>query len=215
MRNRILLADDHPLILRGLEDLLSPHYEVVGAVKDGRALVLEAKRLSPDIIILDIHMPQLNGIEAARQISVFLPHTRLIFLTQQLDPSYVQAALRAGALGFVAKQAASTELLDAIQASLRNHHFVTPLAISSAPDRRALYDPRGNPADLFGAKLTPRQREVLQLVAEGRTMREIADALQISVKTVEFHKSMLMNELGLRTTAELTRYAIANRIVAD
>jgi DNA-binding NarL/FixJ family response regulator len=213
MRKGVLIADDHPLILNGVKELLAPHFEVVGVVTDGRALIEEAKRLRPDIIVLDIHMPELNGVEAARQICKLMPRTRLIFLTQQLDPNYVQAALRAGAMGFVAKQAATTELLEAVQAVLRNHYFVTQLAASSAPDKRALHDPRINPVDLFGAKLTSRQREVLQLVAEGKTIREIAETLRISVKTVEFHKSMLMDELGLRTTAELTRYAIANGLV--
>lgn len=215
MRKRLLLADDHALILGGVKNLLAPHYDVLGVVTDGRALVEEAKRLVPDIIVLDIHMPELNGIEAARKISAALPGTRLIFLTQQLDPNYVQAALRTGAMGFVAKQAAPTELLDAIQAVLRNRYFVTPLAMSSAPDLRAVHDPKTNPADLFGTELTSRQREVLQLVAEGKTNREVAETLRISTKTVEFHKSTIMNELGVRTTAELTRYAVAHGIVAS
>jgi DNA-binding NarL/FixJ family response regulator len=215
MRKRVLLADDHPLILGGVKDLLAPHYDVLGVVTNGRALVEEAKRLNPDIIVLDIHMPELNGIEAARQISAALPRTRLIFLTQLLDPDYVQAALRAGAMGFVSKQAGTTELLEAIRDVLRNRHFVTPLAACSASDKRDVHDPRTNPVELFAIKLTSRQREVLQLVAEGKTMRQIADTLQISTKTVEFHKSMIMNELGIRTTAELTRYAVAHGIVAN
>jgi DNA-binding NarL/FixJ family response regulator len=213
MRKRVLVADDHPLILAGVKDLLSAHFDVIGAVRDGRALVEEAKRLVPDIVVLDIHMPLLNGIEAARQISAALPAVRMIFLTQQLDTNYVQAAFRVGAMGFVAKQAAPAELIDAIEAALEKRHFVTPLVASSAPDCWAVHDDRRNPAEMFGAKLTSRQREVLQLVAEGKSNREIATMLRVTVKTVEFHKSTLMDELGVRTTAELTRYAIVNGVI--
>lgn len=213
-RKRVLIADDHPLILAGVRDLLSPHFEIVDVVTDGRAAVDAAKRLVPDVAVIDIHMPDLNGIEVARQIHAAVPSAHIIFLTQQLNPDYVQAGFRAGAMGFVAKQAAPMELLDAISAVLQHHYFVTPLATNLAPELQLTRNPKTNPADLFGAQLTTRQREVLQLVAEGKSNREIAASLGISSKTVEFHKSTLMDELGLRTTAELTRYAIANGIVA-
>ena len=215
MRKRVLLADDHPLMLAGIEDLLSASFEVVGRVGDGRAVVEEARRLQPDILVLDIGLPKLNGIEAARQINAILPRTHIIILTQQLAPNYIQAAFRAGARGYVAKQGAATELLEAIRVTEQNCYFVTPLAVTNSPDRFTIRDPRTNPADLFGASLTPRQREVLQLVAEGKSSKEIAIALGISVKTVEFHRSSLMDELGLRTTAELTRYAVSNGIITD
>lgn len=214
VRKRVLIADDHPLILAGVRDLLSPHFDVVDVVTDGREAVIAAKRLMPDVIVLDIHMPVLNGMEAARQIRAALPGAHIIFLTQQLNPDYVQAGFRAGAMGFVAKQAAPAELLDAIRAVLQKRYFVTPLATNLTPQLLSIHNPKLNPADLFGSQLTPRQREVLQLVAEGRSNREIATGLGISTKTVEFHKSTLMDELGLRTTAELTRYAIAHGIVA-
>lgn len=215
MRKRVLLADDHELMLAGLKDLLAPEFDVIGGVKDGHAVVEAAKRLAPDIIVLDIGMPGLNGIEAARQISAAVPSVLMIFLTQQLDPNYVQAAFRAGAKGYVAKQAAATELLQAIKAALQNRYFVTSAVVANTPDILRVRDTRVNPADLFGGKLTQRQREVLQLVAEGKSSKEIATALGISIKTVEFHRSSVMDELGLRTTAELTRYAIANGIVSS
>lgn len=213
MRKRVLLADDHPLMLAGVKDLLAAHFEIVGIASDGRALVDEAKRLHPDIVVLDLHMPLLNGIEATRQITEALPGTRSILLTQQIDPSYVRAAFQAGAMGFVAKQAAPTELLEAINAALVKRYFVTSLISSHDPSLLAVHNMRENPAELFGKQLTARQREVLQLVAEGMSNAEIASTLNVSAKTVEYHKSTLMDELGIRTTAELTRYAITHGIV--
>lgn len=215
MRKTVLIADDHELMLAGVRDVLAARFEVVGGVKNGHDLVQQASKLRPDIVILDIGMPVLNGIEAARQINASIPHTRMIFLTQQLDPNYVQAAFRTGAKGYVAKQAAATELLEAIDAVLHNRYFVTSLAATRVPDGLPMRDTRTNPADLFGASLTPRQREVLQLIAEGKSSKEIAETLGISLKTVEFHRASLMDELGMRTTAELTRYAVANGIVSD
>ncbi len=214
MRKRLLIADDHELILEGLCKLLASEYEIVGSVTNGRAVVVEATRLNPDIVVLDIGMPELNGVEATRQIAALLPKAKLIVLTQQLDPSYVQAAFRAGAHAYVSKQSASTELLMAIRTALIGHYYVTPLAVSKASEllKTSVYDT--NPIDLFGTVLTPRQREVLQLVAEGKSAKEIATALNISTKTVEFHKNSLMDELGVRTTAELTRYAIMQGILA-
>lgn len=214
MRKTILIADDHELMLEGIKGLLSAEFEIVGAVKDGHALVAAAKQLQPDIVVLDIGMPVLNGIEAARQISTAVPKARLIFLTQQLDSNYVKAALRAGARGYVAKQAAATELLEAITAALHDRYFVTSLAVANDPNLLRVRNTKTNPADLFGGSLTSRQREVLQLVAEGKSSKEIAAELGISPKTVEFHRSSVMDELGLRTTAELTRYAIANGIIS-
>lgn len=210
---RILLADDHPLMLAGLKDLLAAHFDVVGVVSDGRSLVEEAKRLRPDVVVLDLHMPLLNGIEATRQIYEALPGTRLILLTQQVDTSYIKAAFQAGAMGFVAKQAAPIELLEAIDAVLAKRYFVTSLASSHDPGLLAVHSMKESPAELFGKELTSRQREVLQLIAEGMSNGQIASTLHVSAKTVEYHKSMLMNELGIRTTAELTRYAVSHGIV--
>jgi DNA-binding NarL/FixJ family response regulator len=211
MRKTLLLADDHSLMLEGLTRLLAGEYEIVGTAMNGRELLNQAQRLRPDVIVLDVGMPEMNGIEAARQILRVLPQTRLVFVTQQLDQNYLHAAFQAGATGYVAKQSASSELLAAIRMALQGQFYVTPLIPTT--DRGLLRDPRTNPSDLFGGELTQRQREVLQLVAEGKAMKEISAALNISVKTVAFHKNGLMNELGLRTTAELVRYAIDQGIV--
>ena len=213
MTKRLLLADDHGLMLEGLTRLLAGEFEIIGTAPDGRTLVNEAQRLLPDVVVLDIAMPELNGIEAARQLSKALPKCKIVFVTQQLDPAYVHAAFRAGAKAYVAKQSASRELVDAIRRALRDHYYVTPMVGEKAAELAEL-DPRRNPSELFGGSLTPRQREVLQLVAEGKTAKEISAALHISPKTVEFHRNSLMDELGVRTTAELTRYAVSRGIVS-
>jgi DNA-binding NarL/FixJ family response regulator len=212
MPKRLLIADDHGLMLEGLSRLLSGEFEIVGTATDGRTLVAEAERLHPDVVVLDIGMPELNGIEAARQVSKSLPDCRIVFVTQQLDPAYVHAAFTSGARAYVAKQSASSELVEAIRRALSDHYYVTPLVGSKAAELLALH-PNRNPSEFFASALTPRQREVLQLVAEGKTTKEISSALHISPKTVEFHRNSLMDELGVRTTAELTRYAIARGIV--
>ncbi|MFP5277188.1 MAG: response regulator [Acidobacteriota bacterium] len=212
MTKRILLADDHVLMLEGLARMLSSEFEIVGAVKNGRALLEEAERLHPDVVVLDVGMPELNGIEAARRLNKAQPAIKIVFVTQQLDPAYLHAAFSAGAKAYVAKQSAGKELIQAIHLALHNHYYVTPLAGEEAA-QMAQFDPRRNPAGMFGARLTPRQREVLQLVAEGKTTKQISALLNISPKTVEFHRNSLMEELGVRTTAELTRYAVSRGIV--
>lgn len=214
MARRILLADDHQLMLEGLARLLSSEFEVVGTVRNGRALIAEAERLRPDVIVIDIGMPELNGIEAARRLSKSLPNSKLVFVTQQLDPAYLHAAFSAGAKAYVAKQSAGKELVEAIRMALRGNYYVTPLAGHEAAQFAALY-PRRNPAGMFGARLTPRQREVLQLVAEGKTTKQISTMLNISPKTVEFHRNSLMEELGIHGTAELTRYALTRGIISQ
>lgn len=214
MRKRLLLADDHVLMLEGLKGLLASDFEIVGTASNGRLLVEEAQRLKPDAIILDVGMPELNGIEAARILAKVLPSAKLVFVTQQLAPSYLQAAFAAGAKAYVAKQSAASELLIAIHKAMRDQFYVTPLAGEEAA-RFCGMDSRQNPVEMFAAKLTPRQREVLQLVAEGKTTKEISTALRISSKTVEFHRSCLMDELGVRTVAELTRYAVSQGMVTS
>ena len=211
MPKRVLLADDHPLILEGLSRLLARDFEIVGTAADGRAVIAQAERLRPDVIVMDIGMPQMNGIESARRLTRLLPSAKIVFITQQLDPAYVHAAFTAGAKAYVAKQSATKELTEAIQQALHDRYFVTPLLGEKAAE--LAHNPYRNPSEVFGSVLTPRQREVLQLVAEGKTTKEISAALGISPKTVEFHRNSLMDELGLRTIAELTRYAIATGIV--
>lgn len=214
MPKRLLLADDHELMLEGLLRLLSGEFEIVGTVTNGRAVLEEAKRLNPDVIVLDVSMPELNGIEAARRLSTMLPSAKIVFVTQQLDPAYVHAAFAAGAMGYVAKQSAAKDLVDAIRMALSHRYYVTPLVSHAETEA---YDGKANknPAELFGAELTPRQREVLQLVAEGKSTKEISAALNISIKTVEFHRNNLMDELGVRSIAELTRYALSRGIIGS
>ena len=212
-RPRILIADDHTLVAEGIAKIISPFYDVVGIARNGRVMLDDAHRLKPDLVCLDVSMPEMNGIQTAVQLAEQLPKLKIIFVTQQLDLTYVRAAFRAGASGYVSKQSASNEILTAIQEVLRGATFITPLLAEEllmSPDELAR-DPRR----AFADPLTDRQRQVLQLIAEGKTIKEISDALAISPKTVEFHKSCLMNELGLRTTAELTRYAVAHNIVSD
>jgi DNA-binding NarL/FixJ family response regulator len=214
MCKRILLADDHVLMLEGLRHLLASDFEIAGAVSNGRAVVEEARRLQPDLIVLDVGMPELNGIEAARMLAKAVPSAKIVFVTQQLASAYIQAAFAAGAKAYVAKQSASTELLIALHTVMSGDTYVTPLA-GSGIARLASSGSRHNTGETFGAKLTPRQREVLQLVAEGKSTKAIAYALNISPKTVEFHRSSLMDELGLRSIAELTRYALSQGMISS
>jgi DNA-binding NarL/FixJ family response regulator len=208
---RVLIADDHALVAEGLKSLLAEHYDVVGISTNGRRLLVDAGIYKPDVVVLDIGMPELNGIEAALHLNKLVPQAKLVFVTQQIDVQYLRAAFRAGGVGYVAKQSAAQELLAAIQRALSGKIYVTPLLKDALPDI-SLRDLRQS-SDVFAKELTPRQREVLQLVAEGKTIKEISGALAISPKTVEFHKNALMNEIGLRTTAELTRYAISRGII--
>lgn len=210
MKPRLLLADDHTLMLEGIRLLLEPEFDLVGSVEDGQALLAAAKRLKPDVILLDISMPLLNGIDAARKLRKILPSARLIFVTMHAGAEYVTEAFRAGAMGYILKRAAASELLSAIHTVLKGHHYVSPLVTQNALD---LLISRSKPRGQFPDRLTPRQREVLQLAAEGRSRKEIAVILNISVKTVEFHKRNLMQELNLQTVADFTRYAIEHGII--
>jgi DNA-binding NarL/FixJ family response regulator len=208
MRPRVLLADDHMLVIEGLRRILEGECEVVGAVEDGRSLLKAAEKLKPDIVLLDISIPLLNGVEAARRLRKTVPAAKLIFVTMHADATYVTGAFRAGASGYVLKRCASMELVSAIREVLKGHTYITPLVrrdISGA----AL----GSPVGEVSGDLTERQREVVQLVAEGHSVKEIAAILSISFKTVAFHKSNVMRRLGMRSTAELTKYALDHGIV--
>lgn len=209
-RARVLLGDDHTIILEGVRRILEPHFEVVGGVPDGRALIAAVQELHPDVVVADISMPLLNGIEVARQLqkSPFPP--KIIFLTMHPDAAYATEAFRAGACGYVLKSSAAEELVKAVQEALGGRVYVTPLVAGEV--LHGLMQP--TPSEDKPAALTPRQREVLQLVAEGRSAKEIAGILKMSPRTVEFHKSRIMQALGLHTTAELTQYAIRHRIVS-
>jgi DNA-binding NarL/FixJ family response regulator len=211
-RPRVLLADDHALILEGLRKVLDKEFEIVGVAENGIDLVMEAERLKPDAVVLDIAMPLMNGIEAARQVKKAGPSIKIVVLSQRAERQYVQAAFRSGVSGYVLKQSAAGELTSALREVLAGRYYVTPMVSKGIPF--ALLNGERNPSELFGESLTKRQREVLQLLAEGKTAKEIAIVLNISPKTVEFHKGGIMEELGLRTTAELTRYAIEQGIVS-
>ena len=207
-RPRVLLADDHTLVLDGLRKILEPECEVVGAVEDGRSLLAAAKQLQPDIILLDISMPLLNGVEAARRLRAAAPGAKVIFVTMHADATYVAGAFRAGASGYVLKRCASLELLKAINQVLSGREYVTPLI------RKDVGELPGWPlgAGEASGELTVRQREVVQLVAEGHPVKEIAAILNITGKTVAFHKANVMRRLGIRSTAELTKYALEHGI---
>ncbi len=209
-RPRLVLADDHQLLVDGVRKILDPEFDLVEAVGDGRAAIEAFERLHPDLILMDVGLPLLNGIEAARQLKQIDPSARILFVTMQKDRTYVEEAFRAGASGYVLKQAAARELVEAIRTVLKGRYYVSPMI--AAEFGNPPFDSDINPSSLLGGKLTPRQREVLQLIAEGKAMKEIAAILNISVRTVEFHKNCIMQELGFRSTAELTRYAVDHGI---
>lgn len=210
-RPRVLLADDHTIVAEGLASLLEPDYELVGRVDNGRDLLRAASELYPDVIVSDISMPMLNGIEALRQLKKANPGVRVVFLTVHADVSYVTEAFRAGASGYVLKQSAAEELRLAIRAVHDGERYVTPLIATDLLDERLRVE---GASESLAVILTPREREVLQLLAEGRSVKEIAAVLDISPRTAEFHKYNVMEKLGLRTTAELTQYAIKHGIVS-
>lgn len=206
----ILLADDHTLFVEALHNVLEPEFTLVGEVGDGRALLEAAPRLLPDVILLDLSMPLLNGIDAAYQLRRLVPDSKLLFLSMHGDATYVTEAFRAGAAGYVLKRSTATELLQAIRAVLRGQLYLSPMLAKDMLDpllhsKRSLTAPQ--------KQLTIRQREVLQLVAEGRSLKEIATILCVSVKTVEFHKTRIVKQLGLSTTADLTKYAVTHGLV--
>ena len=208
----ILLADDHTLFVEALHNVLEPEFTLVGEVGDGRALLEAAPRLLPDVILLDLSMPLLNGIDAAYQLRRLVPDTKLLFLSMHGDATYVTEAFRAGASGYVLKRASAVELLLAIRTALRGQTYVSPML---AKDVLEPLLQRKQTLESAQTQLTLRQREVLQLVAEGRSLKEIASILCVSVKTVEFHKTRIGKQLGLHTTADLTKYAVSHGLVSS
>jgi DNA-binding NarL/FixJ family response regulator len=197
------------MLLDALKGVLEPRCEVVGMVGDGRSLMEAAAKLQPDIIVVDIAMPQLNGLDAARQVKHSMPRVKLIFMTMNEDPYLVGEAFRAGASAYLVKQAAALELTDAIELVLKGRTYVTP-SIADGLDNIALRSP--NVRD-HAPEPTPRQREVIQLLAEGRSMKEVASALSITPRTVAAHKYAVMELLQLKTNADLVQYAIKHRII--
>jgi DNA-binding NarL/FixJ family response regulator len=209
-RPRVLLADDHRVVSEGLKHLLADDFDLVGMVEDGRALVAAAKKLQPDVIVADITMPHLNGIDAMARLKKDNPDVKVVFLTMHQDPAYARRAFEAGAAGFVVKHSAPAELVMAIHAALKGQTFITP-ALASSVLRQAQHDTQEAADD--APLLTPRQREILQLLAEGRSAKEIAVTLAISSRTVEFHKYQMMEAHGLHSSAELIHFAIKHGIV--
>lgn len=209
-RPRVLLADDHSIMIAGVRRILEGEVELVGFAKDGRELVNAALKLKPDIALVDIGMPVLNGIDAARQIKKALPGTRIIFLTMHAEKDYVIEAMKTGAQGYLLKSSAEEELLTAIREVAAGRSYITPL-IPKAVLESLRPDVRESGAPT--SELSVRQREVLQLIAEGHSAKQIAEVLHVSVKTAEYHKYKIMRKLGLHTTAELTKYAMQKGLI--
>jgi DNA-binding NarL/FixJ family response regulator len=210
-RVRILLADDHTLVCSAFEKLLEPQYEIAGSVGDGRALLKAAAELRPDVVLLDITMPLLNGLDAGRELKKMLPNIKLIYLTMNTNSEFAGEALSAGASAYVLKNSKSSELLRAIDDALRGISFVSP-QIRQAMEETFIRDPK---AVARPKHLTDRQVEVLQMLAEGRTMQQIADILQITHRTVRFHKSRIMEELEITTNSELVHYAMTHGMISS
>ena len=204
---RVLLADDHRIVTEGLKGILAEEFELVGIVEDGRALVAAARKLRPDVIVADISMPQMNGLDALAHLKRDNPAVRVVFLTMHRDAAYARRALEAGASGFVLKHSAPAELVLAVRAALQGRTFITPDL--AAEVFRTAKDKDADPL----ATLTPRQREILQFLAEGKSAKTIAAALGLSARTVEFHKYTLMDALGMESSAELIRFAVKHGLV--
>lgn len=205
----MLLADDHRLLREAFVKLLESECDVVGAVADGRALLEAAPKLRPDVVVVDIAMPMLNGLDAARQLKRVMPDVKVVFLTVSEDPDLAAEAFRAGGSAFLLKNSAASELRQAIADVVAGRSYVTPLATGNMVEN--LLRPPGSAKN--ARELSARQREVLQLLAEGRTMKEVAAILNITPRTVAQHKYDMMEELGIKSSAELVRYAIKMRIV--
>lgn len=210
-RPRVLLADDHRLVSEGLKSLLTEDFDIVGMVEDGRALIASAKELHPDVIVADISMPHLNGIDAIAQLKKSNASVKVILLTMHQDPAYARRAFEAGAVGFVVKHSAPAEIVMAIHAALKGQTFITP-ALASDVLRQAAHGSEETRED--AGHLTPRQREILQFLAEGCSAKEIAARLSISPRTVEFHKYQMMEMHGLHSSAELIHFAIKHGVVS-
>ena len=208
-RVRILLADDHSLVLEAFRKLLEPEHDVVGTATDGHALMASAQRLKPDIVVVDIGMPLLNGLDAARQLKLHMPGVKLIFLTMAKDPELAREAMELGASAYLLKSSAASELTTAIREALCGRKYVTPF-IRRELEKAFIEDPTPKKTR---NELTLRQREVLQLLAEGRPMKEVADILHTSERTVAFHKYRMMARLHLKSSAELIRYAAKLHLV--
>jgi len=208
---RVILADDHTILLEALRKLLESRCEIIGTARNGRVLLEMARTQKPDVIVLDVAMPLLNGLDAARRLKRDVPDVKLIFLTMNEDSDIAREALQLGASGYVLKNSAVSELFVAIHDALNGRIYITPL-VAQELERNFVRDPREWERP---KSLTPRQREVVQLLAEGKTMKEIADVLNVTKRTVAFHKYRVMEELELKSNAGLVLFAIKNHLVAQ
>jgi DNA-binding NarL/FixJ family response regulator len=208
-RPRVLLADDHRLVAEGLKSLLSTEFELVDVVEDGRAMIEAARKLRPDVIVADITMPHLNGIDALVRLKRDDIQIPVVFLTMHAEVAYARRALEGGAAGFVLKHSAPAELITAVRAALNGKTYVSPAV---AGEVLRVINQKPEKADDPVASLTPRQREILQLLTEGRSAKEIGDTLAISARTVEFHKYQVMEKLNLHTNAELVHFSLKHGI---
>lgn len=211
-RIRILLGDDHSLVLEGIRRLLDSKYDVVGSAENGKVLVSEALRLKPEIVVLDITMPILNGIDAAKEIRKTLPNARFVFISMHANAIYVRKAMEAGCSAYVLKSGASEELLQAIEVARKGGRYLSPGLGNNVLEELAV---RPRTSSRHVIDLTSRQQQILQLIAEGKQNKEIAAILHVSVRTVEFHRLRLMNKLGARTAAELSRFAIEAGLIGN
>lgn len=207
-RPRILLADDHVLMAEALQHLLQAEFDVVGTVSDGRALLKAAAELHPELVVVDIGMPLLNGLDAGEQLKALHPDIKVIYLTQNREPRFAVEAFRRKASGYLLKDSAASELTTAIREALLGRTYVSPLIAGG------MLDHASGPDAINSRELSPREREVLQLLAEGKSMKEVAGVLDISPRTVEFHKYRMMELLGVRTNAELVQYAVRHGLIA-
>ena len=206
---RVLIADDHAVVAEGLCSILQKSCDVIGIVQDGRELLVEAAKLEPDLGVLDIGMPALNGLDAAEQLKHFLPNVKFVFLTMKDDPNLAAAALNLGNVGYVLKHSMSSELLYAVSEVLQGKAYVTPRLRSEDWVAQKLR------ARQFSKDLTPRQKEVLQLLAEGRPMKEVAQILNVSEKAVMFHKYRIMASFNLKNNAELVLFALKHHLISS
>ena len=211
----VLLSDDHAIVREGLRLLLekADDIQVVGEAADGHQSVRETKRLQPDVVVLDLSMPLLNGLEAARQIAREVPSSRVLILSAYTDDAYVEHAMKAGAAGYLMKETAGNDLLRAIREVAKGNAFFSPAVARRMLKQWQEKFPNGNPVKSKAPKLTSRQTEVLQLIAEGHATKQIAGLLSLSIKTVEKHRQDLMNTLNIHNIASLTRYAVSSGVV--
>jgi len=205
----VLIADDHSLLTEAFRKLLEPHYNVVGVFTDGLALLRAAPVLKPDVVVLDVIMPLMGGLQAGRQLKTILPAVKLIFVTMNEDPEVAREAMKLRGSGYVLKSSAAGELFEAIQQSLRGRSYVSP-QIAKGMQEDFIRDPKG---EHHAKRLTPRQREVLQLLAEGKSMKQAADVLEVTPRTIAFHKYRMMEHLGIKNNSDLFLFAVKNHIL--